>query len=129
MNFLGSAYYEPGTVTYIVEISYRKDDLIDQMYDRDLFLRIGEGLKMIGFIEDFCDITEHRIERFDYAYVIYDMQHAKHVKVLRDYFSGEGIYLHGRFGNFEYWNADAVIRESKLLANRFARILQGGSSK
>ena len=30
----------------------------------------------------------------------------------------EDVYLHGRFGNFEYWNMDKVLRESKNLSER-----------
>lgn len=30
----------------------------------------------------------------------------------------QGVCLNGRFGNFEYWNMDRILRESKNLSER-----------
>jgi UDP-galactopyranose mutase len=35
---------------------------------------------------------------------------------IRRYFNEQGVFLNGRFGNFEYWNMDKVIAESRKLA-------------
>ena len=108
----------------MIEVTFRQMDWIDQLSEMELKQKIAEGLKVVGFIEspeevEFINITKHQ-----YAYVIYDLNHKKNMEVVRDYYSSRGVYLNGRFGNFEYWNMDKVLRESKNLA---AMILEGSN--
>ena len=77
-----------------------------------------EGLEQIGFIDSQEDVNFAEIKRFEYAYVIYDLNHRKNMDLIKNYFVRQGIYLNGRFGSFEYLNMDAVIRQSKSLAER-----------
>ena len=56
--------------------------------------------------------------KHEYAYVIYDLNHKSNMDKIRGYYGKEGIYLNGRFGNFEYWNMDRILRESKNLAEK-----------
>ena len=37
------------------------------------------------------------------------------MEAIRAYYKSKGILLNGRFGSFEYWNMDRVLRESKKL--------------
>ena len=59
------------------------------------------------------------IKRFEYAYVIYDINHIKNTNLLISYFSSEGVELNGRFGSFKYLNMDAIIRQSKKLSENY----------
>lgn len=111
MDFLGESYKSDGA-TYMVEVTYRQGDYTDSLSDEQLMKRIVEGLKQIEFIEDEGDAEFINITRHEYAYVIYDLKHKGNMSVIRDYFKSQGIILNGRFGNFEYWNMDRVIRES-----------------
>jgi UDP-galactopyranose mutase len=43
------------------------------------------------------------------------------VKKIRSYFSGQGIRLCGRFGEFEYLNMDAVVRHAKNLSEEIGK--------
>lgn len=56
------------------------------------------------------------MKRFEYAYVIYDLKHRQNMDAIKEYFAKQGIYLNGRFGSFEYLNMDAIIKQSKNLA-------------
>ena len=56
------------------------------------------------------------LTRYEYAYVIYDLNHTKNMSVIRDFYKNEGIILNGRFGNFEYWNMDKILRENLELS-------------
>lgn len=111
MDFLGDAY-KSDSATYMVEITYRKGDYTDSLSDDELKDRIADGLKKISFIEDIEDVSFINITRHQYAYVIYDLMHKDNMEKIREYFKNEDIILNGRFGNFEYWNMDRVIRES-----------------
>lgn len=112
IDFLGDRYHENGSTTYMLEITYRKGDLNDLATDDQILKCIFEGLEDIGFIEGKEDINFTDLKRFEYAYVIYDMNHRKNMDTMKNYFNNEGIYLNGRFGTFEYLNMDAIIRQS-----------------
>lgn len=119
MDFLGEQYKTDGA-SYMVEITFRKDDWIDNLSQPELEKRIRSGLREIGFIRkeedaDFINMTKH-----EYAYVIYDLNHKSNMDKIRGYYDEEGIYLNGRFGNFEYWNMDRILRESKNLAEKIS---------
>lgn len=114
MDFLGDAYKSNGA-TYMVEITYRKGDYTDSLTDGELEKRIAAGIAKLNFARE-EDITIINITKHEYAYVIYDLHHKQNMSAIRKYFVKEGIYLNGRFGNFEYWNMDKVLRESKTMA-------------
>ena len=118
MDFLGDAYHHGDEATYMVEVTYRAGDHIDHMDDAELKEKISAGMEEIGFAKKASDVFYIDITRYQYAYVIYDLRHTDNMKVIRDYFEKEGVYLNGRFGNFEYWNMDRILRESQKLVER-----------
>lgn len=116
LDFMGKGYHIDGTATYMAEITYRKNDLYDKASDDELIKDVIKGLEVIGFIDSSEDVNFTALKRFEYAYVIYDLNHRRNMDKIKDYFSKEKIYLNGRFGSFEYLNMDAIIRQSKNLA-------------
>ena len=116
LDFLGSHYHKAGTATYMVEITYRKNDLNDKASDAELTGKIIEGLQGIGFIDSSEEVNFTDIKRFEYAYVIYDLNHRRNMDKIKAWFAEEGVHLNGRFGSFEYLNMDAVIEQSQKLA-------------
>lgn len=119
LDFMGNKYHKDGTATYMAEITYRKNDLNDKSSDKELTDKVIEGLETIGFIDSKEDVNFTDLKRFEYAYVIYDLNHRKNMDKIKSYFENEGVYLNGRFGSFEYLNMDAIIRQSKNLAEVF----------
>lgn len=119
LDFLGRHYHKENSVSYMLEITYRKNDLTDLASDEEITQQIIDGLQKIGFISSQEDVNFTDLKRFEYAYVIYDLNHRRNMDKLKDYFKGEGINLNGRFGSFEYLNMDAVIKQSKQLADNF----------
>lgn len=117
LDFMGSKYHIEDSTTYMVEITYRKNDIYDHLSEDELLTEIYSGLETIGFIDNVNDVNFGLIKRFDYAYVIYDLNHKNNTKIIKDYFKEEGIFLTGRFGEFEYLNMDAVIRHAKNLVD------------
>ena len=117
LDFMGEGYHIDGTATYMAEITYRKNDLNDLATDEELTNKVIEGLETIGFIDSKEDVNFTDLKRFEYAYVIYDLKHRKNMDLIKDYFATQGVYLNGRFGSFEYLNMDAIIRQSKTLAD------------
>ena len=119
LDFLGANYHRDGTATYMIEITYRKGDIIDSISEPELRANIIRGLKKIRFITKDIDIMDMHISRFEYAYVIYDLMHKDNIIKVKSFFENEGITLHGRFGEFEYFNMDTIFRRSKDLAPKF----------
>lgn len=116
LDFMGEHYHKDGTATYMAEITYRKNDLNDKSSDEELTQKVIEGLETIGFINSKEDVNFTDLKRFEYAYVIYDLKHRQNMDAIKEYFASQGIFLNGRFGSFEYLNMDAIIRQSKQLA-------------
>ena len=117
LNFLGNSYCKKdGSSTLMVEVTYRKNSIIDKMSNEDVIEKILDGLEKTKFVDTREDVNFNEIRRFEYAYVIYDLDHRKNVNLIRSYFAEQGIRLCGRFGEFEYLNMDAVIRHAKELA-------------
>ena len=122
MDFLGSTYHhQEQEATYMIEITYRKDDQIDVLSESKLKNKIAQGLKKIGFAAEESDVSFIDITKYQYAYVIYDLDHTKNMEYIRNFYHDKGIMLNGRFGNFEYWNMDKVLRESYELSRRIEK--------
>lgn len=119
MDFLGKEYHHSEKeATYMVEVTYRKNDQVDIMSEEEFKKSISEGLVKIGFAKNKNDVEFIDITKYEYAYVIYDLEHTENMKYIRDFYSKEGLVLNGRFGNFEYWNMDKILRESLELKER-----------
>ena len=119
MDFLGREYHHSkDEATYMVEVTYRKNDQVDMMSEKEFKNAVKDGLVAIGFAKDKKDVEFIDITKYEYAYVIYDLNHTSNMEYIRKYYAKEGIILNGRFGNFEYWNMDRILRESLELKNR-----------
>jgi len=115
IDFLGESYHKEGTVTYMMEYTYRDGDKTAELSDDELKELFIDGLMKIGFVYNTSEVQAFTMKRFPYAYVIYDLDHKKNMAEIRKYFNSQGVYLNGRFGNFEYLNMDAVVAESRKM--------------
>lgn len=119
LDFLLPEESRDGTTRIMAEVTYRAGDWISQLSDRQLLDRVADDLARIGFISGREGIISDTIIRQKFAYVIYDLDHRRNMKIIRDYCEdGLGLALHGRFGEFEYINMDAVIERSMKQAQR-----------
>lgn len=119
MDFLGSEYHHrEQEATYMVEVTYRSGDQVDLLSDRKLEEKIAQGLLAIGFARAMADVEFIDVTKYQYAYVIYDLEHGTNMEYIRSFYRQHGIILNGRFGNFEYWNMDKILRESLELSRR-----------
>lgn len=121
IDFLGNNYHKEGTATYMMEYTYRDGDPFVELSEAELREKFTEGLQKIGFVQEKNEVISFSAQCFPYAYVIYDLDHKKNMTKVREYYNSKNVTLHGRFGNFEYWNMDKVIAESKVLANNIIK--------
>jgi protoporphyrinogen oxidase len=118
LNFLGEAYGSAdGSTNLMIEITYAQNSIIAKMSDENIYNKIIGGLEDLEFIEDRRDVRFADIQRFKYAYVVCDLEHRAHITSIKNFYDARGLKLCGRFGEFEYWNMDTVIRRAKELSD------------
>lgn len=117
LDFLGSCYCrKDDSSTLMAEVTFSKNSFIDQMSVIDVEAKIIEGLENSQFIDSREHVNYIETRRFEYAYVICDLNHKKNVERIGNYFLDQKILLCGRFGEFKYLNMDAAIRHAKTLS-------------
>ena len=67
LDFLGKNYSIPGTTTFEIEITYRKNDLIDKKDNDELINEISNDLIKIGFLDNINKINFFEIKKFTHA--------------------------------------------------------------
>ena len=97
-----------GCSSILAEITYNEGDDISRMSDTEIIKHTVSGLTDMGLVTD--NVVHTAIDRFKYAYVVYDTEYLKNIKTVRDWIEAQGIDLVGRFSQFEYLNMDGCIR-------------------
>tara|TARA_B110000211_G_C14091331_1_gene559323 strand:+ start:3880 stop:5190 length:1311 start_codon:yes stop_codon:yes gene_type:complete len=118
LDFLGKNYSLKDTTTFEIEITFRKGDKISKMSKKQIIEEILFGLKKLNFIRNKKDVNFYSSKKFEYAYVIYDLNHRKNVDFLKNEYAKQNIDLIGRWGSWEYLNSDQVINQSKILSKK-----------
>lgn len=84
--------------------------------DRDFWIqRVLDDLVGLGLVSP-AQLVFADVEIFRFAYVVYDSGYESRLDRVRAFFAQHGIVLHGRFGAFEYLNADGCVIRSRELA-------------
>ena len=125
LNFLSPREIAGQSTTLMAEVTYRPGDLVDLAPDRQVMDRVVGDLRRLGLISSSEPVEAGEVRRFPHAYVIYDLNHRRNVNRVRSYCEEQlGLWLLGRFGEFEYWNMDQVIRRA---TDRCQEFLQSGA--
>jgi UDP-galactopyranose mutase len=115
MNF--SEHTTPGDASSIlVEVTHREAS-VDLESIRD---RVLEDLTKTGILEEQDEIEVCDTSAFKYAYVIYDLDHARNVGVIHNYLGSVNVLPIGRFGEWEYFNMDKALLSGKNAASRIS---------
>ena len=97
-----------GCSAILAEITYNEGDTVSKMTDAELIDHTVSGLREMGFLPG--EVVHTAVDRFEYAYVVYDLDYLKNIKTVKEFFAGYGVDLVGRFSQFEYINMDGCIR-------------------
>jgi protoporphyrinogen oxidase len=117
LDFLGNAYHRPETSTLMVEITYRHGDRYD-LSDQAIRELVVRDLERVGFIRS-KDVLSVSTRRFEYAYVIYDLNHRQNSDKAMAWLNASGITCIGRFSAFKYINMDTAVLLAKEAAQVF----------
>jgi UDP-galactopyranose mutase len=63
-----------------------------------------------------------------FAYVVYDHDRPKHVKLIREWLAKQDIILAGRYSEWEYYNSDHAFLAGKKAAEEVIRLRQQAES-
>lgn len=95
----------------LAEITCREDLLYD-VSDEEVSERVVEDLHQLRLI-DKNDVIITVVNRFKYAYVIYDIDYKEKIENIYNFFERNGMYLLGRFSTWQYLNMDGVVKQVK----------------
>jgi UDP-galactopyranose mutase len=103
-----------GKSSVLAEVTF----LGDKPNKADVLEKVIEGLIKANILRDKEGIDVVDVETFKYAYVIYDQNHRRNVKLIHDYLNSIKITPMGRFGDWEYHNMDKAILSGKRAAEK-----------
>jgi protoporphyrinogen oxidase len=110
-----------GTHSIQAEITTRAGSEVWRMTDGEILEHVVSGLLQRGLIRSRESILVADVCRKRYSYVVYDINFERNVRLVRDWFSAQGIHLIGRFGYVEYVNVDGILHRCMEVASQIER--------
>lgn len=108
----------PGHFSIQAEITAAPGDPVLGRSDADLTAHVIDGLVARGLIGASDEPVLTDVQRYEQGYVVYTVGYEEHVEVVRDWAESQGVFIHGRFGAFEYLNVDGCVLRSLDMATR-----------
>jgi protoporphyrinogen oxidase len=99
------------------EITCRLNDATWRKTDAEILEHTIAGLVRRKLVRRGA-IAFSEVRRSRYAYVVYDTDYERNVRIVRDWFPRQGLHLAGRFSYFEYVNVDGAIERAMEVAGR-----------
>lgn len=115
--------FSPSTVpdgksSVLTEVTFRSSDNRPPKPNEYYIGQVVDGLRDAGILRKGEEPEAVDIAILEYAYVVYDTQHANNVNLVRRYLESMGIFTAGRFGEWEYLNMDGAILSGRKTAGR-----------
>ena len=104
-----------GKSSIVAEITAQKKSSLWKMSDKEIEKKVIDDLDKLGLVKR-KKICYSQVKRTKYAYVVYDKEYYKNIKVVKDFIRKQGIILCGRFSEFEYLNMDECVKRASRLA-------------
>ncbi len=102
----------------LAEITFNPDGEKAKLKENEVVERTVEDLDRIGVIKrDEVDFT--KLIKCKYAYVVYDLEYQKNIKIIEDFAKKDDLVLLGRFSEFRYYNSDKCIESAMEKAKMF----------
>jgi len=125
-----SPYTAPkGYSSIIAEITFPPGTDVEKIDSKKILHKVIEGLIKSKIIDNENRVTLSEVWVWRDAYILYDKKRSAILKSIRPSLREEGIFLHGRFGSWDYLNMDAVYERSRNLALEVLRFINDVSSR
>jgi UDP-galactopyranose mutase len=106
-----------GKSSIVVEVTYRGSKPEVKATKE----RVREGLVDADILHEDDKLEVFDALDFEYAYVIYDLNHRRNVNLIQAYLKTLGVTTIGRFGEWEYLNMDKSILSGKKAAEELTK--------
>jgi protoporphyrinogen oxidase len=117
MGFFSKTMVPQGHSSLIAEITCPPGGEIDRAGKDWVLERAIGDLDRAGVIRR-ENVVATDIRRVEYAYPVYNLDYARSVRTVREYYASIGVHLLGRFAEFDYINSDECLRRAVDLAER-----------
>jgi protoporphyrinogen oxidase len=107
-----------GCYSVQAEVTLKRGTFRDKYSDEFLIDDTLKMLKETKAIPSDAEPLFSKVDFFDYAYVVYDVDYEKRLNIIKKYFEDRNIFLHGRFGSHNYLNIDGCVIESIKLTEK-----------
>ncbi|MFH1520758.1 MAG: FAD-dependent oxidoreductase [Candidatus Micrarchaeota archaeon] len=107
-----------GCSAVLAETTFRPDGEKAKLSKKEIIERTVDGLDQIGVINK-KEVIFEKLVTCKYAYVVYDLDYLKNIKIIEDFANSEKITLLGRFSEFRYYNSDKCIESAFEKAKLF----------
>lgn len=107
-----------GRSSVLAEVTFAPGGEKARMKDSEVAEQTVEGLHRIGVL-DRKDVVFAKVATCRHAYVVYDLEHERNMRIVRGFAAAEGATLLGRWGEFEYYNSDRCIGSAMADARAF----------
>jgi len=118
----------PGGFGLTCEITYSPQKPLPCDGDA-LIERTIADCRKVGFFRDDDPIWAATQVDLPFAYVVYDHDRAKNVKLIRDWLATQDIILAGRYSEWEYYNSDHAFIAGKRAADKAHEHLAASQTK
>jgi len=105
----------PGTTGLTAEITYSE---YKPLAEEGLNERVLADFKKVGMMRDDDEVLIINQVDIPFAYVVQDHARPEAVKTIRTWLERQGIYLCGRYAEWEYYNSDNALASGRAAAQR-----------
>ncbi|MFH1824766.1 MAG: FAD-dependent oxidoreductase [Candidatus Firestonebacteria bacterium] len=108
-----------GTSSLYVEVSLKPDE---KMSKQRLIGKIKEDLLKANILKKSDKILVENSIEIKYAYVVFDLNYNKNLKLIMDFLKEKNIYSIGRYGRWTYSSMEDAILDGKVVAEEIKGI-------
>lgn len=108
----------PGCFSIQAEITTTPGNEMLAWTDESVVDHVLDGLRKRSLVPEGAELVFRDVQRVQDAYVVYTQGYQEDLRLAADWFAGQGIILHGRFGAHQYVNVDGCLGSSIDLARR-----------
>jgi protoporphyrinogen oxidase len=119
----------PGCFSIQAEITTSPGSELMSWSDDSVIDHVLEGLRKRGLVPADAELVFRDVQRFRYGYVVYTQGYERDLQLASEWFAGQGILLHGRFGAHQYVNVDGCLKNSMDLAKELGTDLADSEVK
>jgi protoporphyrinogen oxidase len=116
----------PGCFSVQAEITCAPGSEVLTAGDEFIATHVLDGLRERRLVPDNARPIFTSVQRFEQGYVVYTNGYEEDVRIASEWFEGQGVILHGRFGSHDYLNVDGCLRRSIDLSRRLGAGLDDG---